>query len=140
MRRSAPGLMSQSKAFTRRKLLKVGVGSALLLSLVERRAHAAGRLSVKDPQAVGFGYVENAKQADAKRFPNYRQGQSCANCKLVAARYGFYRRLFRRISVTNTRPTRRARSKPLGLRLRQRNLAAMHWNALKTAVSVSARR
>jgi hypothetical protein len=38
------------------------------------------RLDVKDPQAVSLGYVENASQVDAKKFPSYVKGSTCENC------------------------------------------------------------
>jgi hypothetical protein len=36
----------------------------------------------KDPQAVGLGYVADAKRADAKKFPKYAAGQACGNCAM----------------------------------------------------------
>jgi len=51
----------------------------------------AEKLSPTDPKAAALNYVEDAKQVDARRFPNFKAGQSCANCKLVQLRYGFLR-------------------------------------------------
>jgi hypothetical protein len=56
-------------------------GGASALSSV-RSAEAADppHLGANDPTAVALGYHEDAKQVDAKQFPNYRPAQNCANC------------------------------------------------------------
>ena len=41
---------------------------------------APARLDVKDPAAIAVGYVENAAQVDAKKYPTYVQGTNCENC------------------------------------------------------------
>ncbi len=33
-----------------------------------------------DPMALALAYVDNAKSVDAKKFPNYKPEQKCANC------------------------------------------------------------
>ena len=48
--------------------------------VLPRQACAAERLDVKDPAAVAAGYIENAAQVDAKKYPSYVRGSSCANC------------------------------------------------------------
>lgn len=83
--------MPQSKKYTRRQIIMTGVFGTGTLPLLPHCALAAGRLSPNDPQAIPYGYVENAKQADVKRFPAYKAGQICANCNFIQARYGFYR-------------------------------------------------
>jgi len=80
---------NQSNKFTRRQIITVSIIAAG--PLLQRSALASGRLSPNDPEAVKLGYVEDAKQVDVKRFPAYKAGQTCANCKFIQARYGFYR-------------------------------------------------
>lgn len=81
--------MPQPDKFTRRHIIAAGVVSAG--TLFHRVALASGKLSPTDTLAANFGYVEKAKQVDVKRFPTYKAGQTCANCKFIQARYGFYR-------------------------------------------------
>ena len=81
---------NHSNKLTRRQIIAaciVAVGP-----LLQRSALAAsGRRSPDDVEAMKLGYVEKASQVDVKRFPAYKAGQTCANCKLIQARYGFYR-------------------------------------------------
>ena len=49
---------------------------------VTTAARAQARLDEKDPQAIALGYVSDAAQADAKKFPKYAAGQNCAGCAL----------------------------------------------------------
>lgn len=39
-------------------------------------------VSKDDPTAKALGYVEKASNADAKKFPTYKEGNHCANCNL----------------------------------------------------------
>jgi hypothetical protein len=77
-----------SNKFTRRQIITTCIIAGLLL---QRSALASGRLSPNDAEAIKHGYVENFKQVDVKRFPAYKAGQTCENCKFIQARYGFYR-------------------------------------------------
>lgn len=45
-------------------------------------ASAQSMVDEKDPQASALGYVSNAANADAKKFPKYAAGQMCASCAL----------------------------------------------------------
>jgi anaerobic selenocysteine-containing dehydrogenase len=45
-------------------------------------AQAQAMVDEKDAQAAALGYVADAKRADAKKFPKYAAGQTCANCAL----------------------------------------------------------
>jgi hypothetical protein len=71
-------------SITRRMMVKnLGVAAGLSAALPWRPAlgaKAPARLDVKDPAAVAVGYVESAAQVDAKKYPNYVQGQNCENC------------------------------------------------------------
>ena len=91
---------NRTNKFTRRKVIAVCIMAAG--PLLQRSALASGRISPSDPEARNLGYVEDAKQVDVKRFAAYKAGQTCANCKLIQARYGFYRpcELFPKKSVS----------------------------------------
>ena len=52
-------------------------GAALAAS-----AQAQALLDEKDAQAVGLGYVADAKRVDVKKFPKFVDGQNCATCAL----------------------------------------------------------
>ena len=67
---------------SRRELLPqlaFAAGAAAVLPAFELSGRPP-RLDVKDPAAVAAGYVENASQADAKKYSNYVKGSSCGNC------------------------------------------------------------
>jgi len=55
-----------------------------------RRAGAAEpqRLDVNDPAAKALGYVEDASQADAKKYPQLVKGSTCENCLLLEGTAG----------------------------------------------------
>ena len=72
----------------RRTLLAAIGGAFITLMATTRhglRAAAAVRalLSPAEPAAVAIAYVENATGVDAKTYPAYRRGQSCATCSYV---------------------------------------------------------
>lgn len=75
--------MSEQK-FPRRTLLKgalLGVAAMPASALLSRAADAAaGKVDPNEPQAKSLGYIEDAAKVDAKANPNYKPGQSCANC------------------------------------------------------------
>ena len=72
----------------RRDVLKAG--SIMLVSLaamsraVHSHAQAKGKelphVAENDPQAAALGYRNDAKQVDAKKYPNYRLGVDCDDC------------------------------------------------------------
>jgi hypothetical protein len=84
--------------FSRRQALQtLIVAAATAIALPFRRASSATssgaaapgsaasgtqapHLDVKDSAAAAVGYVEDAAQVDAKKYPAYSQGSSCANC------------------------------------------------------------
>ena len=72
-----------SNRIPRRSLLKgalLGVAAVPALGLVGRAEAAPVKLDVNDPQAKALGYIEDAAQVDAKANPNFKPGQTCANC------------------------------------------------------------
>ncbi len=53
-----------------------------------RAAASPSRLDVRDPAAVKLGYVENAAEVDARKYPGYVRGSSCANCMQLQGKDG----------------------------------------------------
>jgi hypothetical protein len=51
-------------------------------------AAEAPMVDPKDPTAASLGYVAEAAQADAARFPKYAAGQACNNCALFGGKPG----------------------------------------------------
>jgi|SRR5271156_6460236 len=72
-------------AVTRRALVKnLGLAAACAaLPFQASRASEPQRLGIKDPAAVALGYVDNADQVDAKKYPAYVKGSTCENCLLL---------------------------------------------------------
>ena len=66
-------------------LVLVSAGTVLL---VRRGAAEPAKLSVKDPAAMALGYVENASQVDAKKYPSYVKGSTCENCLQLQGKSG----------------------------------------------------
>ena len=72
-----------SHRIPRRTLLKnalLGIAAAPAVGWLGRAESAPVELDVNDPQAKALGYVKDAKTVDAKANPNYKPGQTCANC------------------------------------------------------------
>jgi hypothetical protein len=68
---------------TRREVIKnLSLAAGLSAALPRHQAQSAepARLDVKDPAAIAVGYVENAGQVDAKKYPAYAKGSNCENC------------------------------------------------------------
>jgi hypothetical protein len=68
---------------TRRKVIKdLSLAAGLSAALPWRQTRGAdpARLDVKDPAAITLGYVENAAQVDAKKYPDFVKGSNCENC------------------------------------------------------------
>ena len=45
-------------------------------------AQAQTMVNEKDAQAAALGYVADAKNVDAKKYPKFAAGQNCTNCAL----------------------------------------------------------
>lgn len=80
--------MSKSTSIeNRRQFLKLAVIGAvaapLAARLIAQPAFAADLppLELDNPTAKALGYVEDHTKADAKKYPNYKPDQDCANCK-----------------------------------------------------------
>lgn len=75
----------------RRTLMKRLAGAAAALAFfrsLKSEAADLPHLDVKDPAAVALGYVENATEVDAKKYPAYVQGSRCDNCLLLQGSSG----------------------------------------------------
>jgi hypothetical protein len=78
--------MSERK-LARRDVLKgalIGVATIPVTALLGRAEAAAGPVDPNEPQAKSLGYVADASKVDVKANPNYKPGQTCANCLQVA--------------------------------------------------------
>jgi hypothetical protein len=87
-------IKSGSSNVSRRSLLKnlaAAAGAAAVFRSAETFAAELPHLDVKDPAAVALGYVENASQVDAKKYPTYVKGSRCDNCLLLQGSSGAYR-------------------------------------------------
>lgn len=85
---------SGSRAMNRRSLLKnlaAAAAAAAVLPAGRSRGAELPHLDVKDSAAVALGYVENATQVDAKKFPTYVKGSRCDTCLLLQGTSGAYR-------------------------------------------------
>jgi hypothetical protein len=70
------------------KNLAVAAAAVSILRSVKSGAAELPHLDVKDPKAVAVGYVEDAKQVDAKKYPTYVKGSRCDNCLLLQGASG----------------------------------------------------
>jgi len=63
------------------------VGSAALAGLESPRVHAQApggplpHLSPSEPLAKALGYTDNAATVDRAKFPTYKPGDRCAECR-----------------------------------------------------------
>ncbi|HEY2037007.1 MAG TPA: high-potential iron-sulfur protein [Steroidobacteraceae bacterium] len=66
--------------------------SAALVGLKPPSARAAGEnlphLSASDPLAKSLGYQENAKNVDKSKFPTYKAGERCGECRFFQGTAG----------------------------------------------------
>jgi hypothetical protein len=66
--------------------------SAAVIGLRPRHADAAGEnlphLSESDPLAKSLGYQADAKKVDQSKFPTYKAGQRCADCRFFQGAAG----------------------------------------------------
>jgi len=77
--------MSERK-IPRRDVLKgalIGVAAVPVTALLGRAEAAAGPVDPNEPQAKSLGYVKDATKVDPKANPNFKPGQTCANCLQV---------------------------------------------------------
>jgi hypothetical protein len=79
-----------NRSVSRRALVKTLSLTVAAASL--RAGHARGaepqKLDLKDLAAVALGYVENAAQVDAKKYPAFVKGSNCENCLQLQGKAG----------------------------------------------------
>jgi hypothetical protein len=88
------GRSPSMRTLNRRALVKslaAAAAAAAVLRGAKARAADLPHLNVKDPQAIKLGYVENATEVDAKKYPAYVKGSRCDNCLLLQGSSGAYR-------------------------------------------------
>ena len=73
---------------SRRKLLIHTLIGATAISVVKDSPAVSEKVNPADPAAKNLGYVEDANTVDAKKYPGFANGQSCANCSLSVLPYG----------------------------------------------------
>ena len=61
---------------------------AVALAAPESNAAELPHVAPTDPAARALGYVEDTTAADAKKFPQHKPTQTCANCKLFTKQAG----------------------------------------------------
>jgi hypothetical protein len=76
------------RTFSRRTVVKSLALGAAAAAAPSRGADTAQRVDIHDPAAVALGYVENAGQVDAKRFPGFVPGSNCENCLQLQGKPG----------------------------------------------------
>jgi High potential iron-sulfur protein len=87
MIRSTPNRSVVSRRALLQNLAAAGAAVSILRSAGSGAAELP-HLSVKDPKAVAVGYVEDAAQVDAKKYPTYVKGSRCDNCLLLQGASG----------------------------------------------------
>ena len=78
------------ESLSRRSVIRTLALGAAAAALPARSAPNTDppKLDVNDPAAVSLGYVENAAQVDAKKYPRYVQGSNCDNCLQLQGKPG----------------------------------------------------
>lgn len=75
---------------SRRRLLQgalAGMAAVPAAALIARSA-AAEAVTEADPTAKSLAYVTDASKVNAKANPNYKPGQTCANCLQYSGKAG----------------------------------------------------
>ena len=72
----------------RRRLILVG--PAVVLAGIQAGSARAQSTDLKesDPEGIAFEYKVDARNVDPAKSPNYKPGQSCANCALFFPQAG----------------------------------------------------
>jgi hypothetical protein len=70
------------------KNLAAAAAALAIFRGAKARAADLPHLDAKDSQAIALGYVENATQVDAKKYPAYVKGSRCDNCLLLQGSSG----------------------------------------------------
>jgi High potential iron-sulfur protein len=77
------------RILSRRAVVKsLALGAAAAAVSPSRGAEVGQKVDIHDPAAVALGYVENASQVDAKKFPGFVPGSNCENCLQLQGKPG----------------------------------------------------
>ena len=68
--------------------LGVAASAAPRLRAIAAQTDVAQKLDIHDPAAVKLGYVENVRQVDPRRFPQFVPGSNCENCLQLQGKPG----------------------------------------------------
>jgi len=71
--------------YDRRRLLKDALilATTSITGTLPVTAAILPELKETDPEAIAIAYHRNARKVDKAKYPNYEEGQDCANCGLV---------------------------------------------------------
>ena len=72
--------MTESRISRRRLLQGALAGFAAVPAVLAARSAAAEAVTETDPTAQSLAYVTDARRVNTKLNPNYKPGQTCANC------------------------------------------------------------
>jgi hypothetical protein len=87
MSRSTLGRSAMNRRSLMKKLAAAAAAAAVLPAGRSRSAELP-HLDGKDSAALAQGYVENASQVDAKKYPAFVKGSRCDNCLLLQGASG----------------------------------------------------
>lgn len=72
------------RVFTSRVVAGTAVFAIAQFGVRPAAAAADALIEESDPQAAALGYKADARQVDAKKFPQHAAMQTCGNCSLYA--------------------------------------------------------
>ena len=80
----------KDEKLSRRQLLQTAIAGLAAVPAASLLAPAASAemLSESDATAKSLGYVADATKVDAKANPNFKPGQTCANCMQYTGKAG----------------------------------------------------
>jgi hypothetical protein len=85
-------MKNSTMKFQRRDFLKIGaigMASLAVAGQAGKAVHAAdAHVDENDTSAQALGYKHDATKVDKAKFPNYKPGETCANCQLFQAKPG----------------------------------------------------
>jgi hypothetical protein len=92
MSKTPPSGASDSASLSRRAVVKtLTLGAATVAGLAAHRSRGAEppqKVDIHEPAAVALGYVENASQVDARKYPQFVAGSTCENCLQLQGKPG----------------------------------------------------
>ena len=79
-----------NSSMSRRSAIKTlaAAAAAAAVPVLTARSADVPHLDVHDSSAIALGYVENASEVDAKKFPRFVAGSTCDNCLQLQGKAG----------------------------------------------------